>query len=249
MWKTGLVSISFRNLSTDEIMKLARDAGLDAIEWGSDVHAPYEKSEKLEEIAQKQSEYGLYCSSYGTYFRLGLHDTALLKDYIKAAKILKTNILRIWCGNKNFQELSEDERKHIICEGQKAAKLAKEANVFLCMECHNNTYTNCIEGAIDLMTSINSKHFLMYWQPNQYQSFEKNCEYARLIAPYVVNIHAFYWEGKNRYKLADGLSMWKSYLSYFHNEGVIMLEFMPDDDPKSLKEEANALNMLVNNQL
>ena len=37
----GLVSISFRSKSVEEIALAARDAGLEAIEWGGDVHTPH----------------------------------------------------------------------------------------------------------------------------------------------------------------------------------------------------------------
>ena len=37
---TGLVSISFRGLTVDEIIRHVAEEGLDAIEWGGDVHAP-----------------------------------------------------------------------------------------------------------------------------------------------------------------------------------------------------------------
>ena len=47
MYKTGLVSISFRSLSVDEIIDLVKDAGLEAIEWGRDVHAPCDDVENL----------------------------------------------------------------------------------------------------------------------------------------------------------------------------------------------------------
>ena len=40
MYQIGLVSVSFRGLSPEEIIRIAKDAGLSRIEWGSDVHAP-----------------------------------------------------------------------------------------------------------------------------------------------------------------------------------------------------------------
>ena len=39
-FQTGLVSISFRKYSIDEILSACRDANLSVIEWGSDVHVP-----------------------------------------------------------------------------------------------------------------------------------------------------------------------------------------------------------------
>ena len=50
MYNTGLVSISFRGHTPEEILKAMAQAGLDRIEWGSDVHAPCGDVENLEKI-------------------------------------------------------------------------------------------------------------------------------------------------------------------------------------------------------
>ena len=46
--KLGLVSISFRKNTVEEIFEAVKGAGLSCIEWGSDVHAPYNDSQKLQ---------------------------------------------------------------------------------------------------------------------------------------------------------------------------------------------------------
>ena len=94
----GLVSVSFRKHSPKEILEAVRASGLSCIEWGSDVHAPCDDIQRLNEIAELQSRYGICCSSYGTYFRLGETPMEELGSYMQAAKILGTDILRVWCG-------------------------------------------------------------------------------------------------------------------------------------------------------
>ena len=125
MYKTGLVSISFRSLSVEELVNKVKNAGLEYIEWGSDVHAPKDDIKKLEMIAKLQEETGIKCSSYGTYFRFMKDDPEELRGYIKAAKILGTDILRLWCGSKNHADLTAEEREFIISESKKAAKIVK----------------------------------------------------------------------------------------------------------------------------
>jgi len=41
MIKIGLVSISFRDLFPKQIVDMVAEVGLDAIEWGGDVHVPH----------------------------------------------------------------------------------------------------------------------------------------------------------------------------------------------------------------
>ena len=69
----GLVSISFRQHSPEELLKEVKRIGLTCIEWGSDVHAPKDDRARLLEIQRLQESYGITCCSYGTYFKLGVH--------------------------------------------------------------------------------------------------------------------------------------------------------------------------------
>lgn len=241
----GLVSVSFRNLSPEKIVEEAKNAGLSCIEWGSDVHAPCKDIERLKRISALQSEAGLYCSSYGTYFRIGSDNTDELIGYINAAKILGTDILRVWCGNKGSRAFSAEENAFIINECRKAAEIAEKNNVTICLECHNNTFTDTKEAAILLMKNVNSPAFRMYWQPNQFVSEEENLQYARLLAMFTKSIHIFNWKGDERYKLSEGKEIWQKYLSFFPDNKTLLLEFMPDDNIASLNEEAKAMKEIV----
>ncbi len=40
MRPVGLTSVTFRQLTVDQIITLARETGCTGIEWGSDVHVP-----------------------------------------------------------------------------------------------------------------------------------------------------------------------------------------------------------------
>lgn len=238
----GLCSISFRKNSPEEILIAMKDAGLSVIEWGSDLHCPPEKAEEIAELTKK---YGIKCSSYGTYFRLGVTPIKELENYIAAAKILGTNILRLWCSYKNANEHTEEEKDKLFSLCKAAAKIAEENDVILCMEYHNRSYTNTCQSALELMQRVNSKHFLLYWQPNQFISVEENLKAAKRIAPYTVNIHVFNWKGDEKYPLALAKDTWKSYLKLFKTEGSLLLEFMPDNQINSLKTEALTLKELV----
>ena len=45
MFKTGIVSVTFRKKTIDEIIRLAKSSSLECIEVGSDVHAPKDDPE------------------------------------------------------------------------------------------------------------------------------------------------------------------------------------------------------------
>ncbi len=243
MFKTGLVSVSFRGLTAEEILLLCHENGLKFIEWGSDIHVP--KDADTQEIIALQKKYGVVCSSYGTYFRIGVTDPAELGDHIKTARSLGTDILRLWCGDRNYTDMTEEERGFIIEESKKAARIAEREGMTLCMECHNKTFTNCAEGALRLMNEVGSPRFRMYWQPNQYKTFEENIEYARAVAPFTRIIHVFNWCGKEKLPLCGAVDIWKEYLSHFDGTQKLLLEFMPDGRAESLPDEVKALNTIV----
>ena len=247
MYKLGLVSISFRKHSPEEIILAAKKAGLECIEWGSDVHAPCNDTEKLNSIAALQKEHGIYCSSYGTYFRLGVSEIEELPQYITAAKTLGTDILRLWCGDKAYAEYTEKEKELLFAECRKAAEIAETENVTLCMECHNHTFTDEIEAALELMKAVDSPYFRMYWQPNQFKTVQQNMNYAENISEYARHVHVFNWSGDERYPLEESIEIWQKYLDNFKGERALLLEFMPDDDIETLSREAQALRRITEN--
>ncbi len=255
-FKFGLVSVSFRENSPEEILKAMTDAHLTCIEWGSDVHAPCADVEKLKSIAMLQKNYNIECVAYGTYFRLGVTPIEELSTYIAAAKVLKTDILRLWCGNMGYVEYNQnfEAKEKLFADCKAVAKIAEEAGVTLCLECHNNTYTDVKEGSYEIINAVSSPNFRMYWQPNQFKSLDENLKMAELLAPYTTNLHVFNWKGKENFQrdklpLEYAIDTWREYLKYFVGSHALLLEFMPDDKITSLKREAEALFEIAGGKL
>lgn len=241
----GLVSVSFRQHSPKEILEAARAAGLSCIEWGSDVHAPCHDTERLKEIAALQKEYGIVCSSYGTYFRFGETPIEELEAYIQAAKILDTNILRLWCGVKSGKDMTKEERNALWDICRMAAKVAEASGVTLCLECHKKTFTENPDDAVRLMETLNSPHFRMYWQPFQWQEPKENVINAIKIANYAEHIHVFNWKGSEKLPLADAVGEWQEYIKVFSTPRTLLLEFMPNGTLEELAAETAALRAII----
>lgn len=245
MFEAGLTSVSFRELSPKDIISLMKQTGLKNIEWGSDIHCPPNDKDNLAKTAQMQAENGIKCCSYGSYFRLSDTPLDLLPNYISAAKALGTSIIRTWCGTKGSADYTQDEKTELFANCKSAAQIAMQNGVTLCMECHQYTFTDDKNAALELMQAVNSPNFRMYWQPNQDKTFEENMEYATFIAPYVTNIHVFNWVGESKYPLKLAQQTWQKYLTAFSGDHKLLLEFMPDGKPESLQEEATALMNII----
>ena len=243
----GLVSVSFRNLAPVDIIKTAKNANLTAIEWGSDVHAPCNDRQKLEEIARLQKEYDISCSSYGTYFKLGVTPIEELEGYINSAKILGTNLLRIWCYNKNGNDMNKEERQNLLAESIKATEIAKKHGAVLCLECHKNSFTEKLEDALWLIETVNSENFKTYWQPFQWQLENENLIYAKGISKHTKHIHVFNWKDSLKLPLSLAITEWKDYLKNFSTPKTLLLEFMPNDKVEEVLTEANSLREIIEN--
>ena len=242
----GVVSVSFRKHTPEEILKAMKASGLSFIEWGSDVHAPYNDTERLTALSKMQNEYGISCSSYGTYFKLGITPIEELPKYIDAAKILGTRILRLWCGNKSGANMSDQEKSDLIEQCKQAAQIAEKMDAVLCMECHRNTLTERLCDTLELMEAVASPNFRMYWQPFQWLEPHDNVELAKAISPYTEHIHVFNWRDTERLPLRDGIEAWREYMKQFDAPRVLLLEFMPDDLIETLPAEAEALKIIAN---
>lgn len=250
MYQLGLVSISFRKETPETLVKAVKAAGLSCIEWGSDVHAPCNETEKLQNIVRLQEASGIRCSSYGTYFRIGKNPVSGFPDYIRAAKMLGTDILRLWCGTKGSLEYTPEELEALYADCRGLAAMAEEAGVKLCMECHNDTLTDRKESALALMEAVDSPAFRMYWQPNQLRSVEENLAYIKLLAPWTEHLHVFNWDCPNggpleKYPLALAVETWKAYLAEIPGDRALLLEFMPDNRLETLAAEVAALKMIA----
>ena len=242
---TGLCSVSFRKHTPKEILEAMQGAGLDRIEWGSDLHAPADDKDRLSSLVKMQQAYGVTCSSYGTYFKVGVHSADALAPYVHAAKHLGTSTLRIWAGEKNSEEFTEEEKKAFFDQCRLLAEIARREGVILCTECHNKSYTNRYDSALELMREVDSPHFRTYWQPNQFCDTAYNLAAVEALAPYTENVHVFHWIEKEKFPLIQGKEIWKQYLNRFSGEETLLLEFMPDGSLDTLRDEANALRGIL----
>lgn len=246
MHNTGVVSVSFRPLSPEEILQGMVKAGLKCIEWGSDVHAPCTDEARLNELVELMKKYDITCPSYGSYFRLGITPIEELPAYLKAAKKLGTNTVRIWAGRAPVEEQTPAFRQEVIQLARQAAKMAEEEGVILCTECHRGFITEKAEYALELMEGVNSPCFRTYWQPNPYTSIEENVAYIRMLKPYIENLHVFHWPNGEKASLHAGIESWKTYMKEFAGEEkTLLLEFMYDDQITTLPSEADALRQII----
>lgn len=245
---TGLVSISFRQLAPEEIIRRVKDAGLDAIEWGGDVHVPFGNENIANVVGAKTRGAGLLVSEYGSYYRLGASAPEMIDGVVASAKALGVNTVRIWAYNKSSEAVSPEEYERVIGDAKRICE--KYPEITFCTECHNDTLTDDCNVHIKLIKNVDKSNFLTFWQPNQLKSFAYNRRSAELLAPYTHAVHVFSWDGEKKYPLIAHRDRWIKYLEVFANENrerniYLMLEFMHDGNVESLSETTEYLREFV----
>lgn len=246
MFTPGLVSVTYRPLTPDEIISAAVRSGLSAIEWGGDVHVPHGDLAAAETVGRKTREAGLSVISYGTYYKAGAYGDAfrpVFSSMLDTAEALGAPSLRLWAGTKGTKDTDAAGRARLVDELRVCASMAAERGLRIAFEYHGGTLTDNAVSARRLIEEIGADSARLYWQPNQHVSHEENIQNLKTVLPCVTNVHVFAWEGGSRFPLADHESRWRDYLSLL-NDGKdhgLLLEFVPDNDPAILPREARTL--------
>ena len=246
-FKKGVVSVSFRDKTPEEIVESAAESGLECIEWGSDVHVPFNNLENAREVFEKTAQKGLFVSSYGTYFGIDRDGLSELNCYMETAKALHTDKMRIWPPGKPSKKIIADgEWKSYVKKTSRLAQVAEKSGIVLMLECHPFTLTDDYNAALEFFEAVNQPNLRLCWQPNQYKSLDYNLKSIKKLKRYIENVHVFNWDKTQRYPLEDGIEIWKSYLKEIEETShCLLLEFMHDDKFSSLPQTAAALDEII----
>ncbi|MFK3937774.1 sugar phosphate isomerase/epimerase family protein [Alkalihalobacillus sp. NPDC078783] len=251
MIKTGMCSVTFREESVDQIIKWTKEAGLDGIEWGADVHVIPGDLEWALDVAINTQNAELEVLSYGSYYRAG----ATQQDYsftsiLQTARKLGAPSIRIWAGEAGSAEVTQAERKQVMVDIQAVATLASEVGIEVHLEYHGGTLTDTSESAKKLMKEINHSNVSLYWQPAVGLSVEKRLATIQDVKPFIRHVHVFHWLKYDRLALDEGTDAWELYLNQLLLEDQqidqhFLLEFVKDEDPLQFKKDAQILIDLI----
>lgn len=246
---TGLTSITFRQLTVDEIIALVKKSGLDGIEWGGDVHVPPASPELAAEVAKKCADAGVKVLSYGSYWKCT--DIESFDGVLESAKALGAPIIRIWVGTLSPDKADDAEFARIVGVIRAAAKKAAAEGVGIAFEYHRNTLTQTLESAVRLLDAIPEENVTTYWQPNPDITFEEQLREIDAVAPRLSYLHAFAWEvGNVRYPLSHAAAKWTAYFDHAKkapgsDSRAVLIEFVVGDKPEQYLEDAKTLKELT----
>lgn len=248
MLSSGLVSITFRQLTPEAIIGLVCDAGLRGIEWGGDVHVPHGDLERASKVGQMTREAGLKVAAYGSYFRVGQSEQNGLpfSQVVDSARKMGAPVIRVWAGPAGSAEMDSSERGQVVEELRRMAELAAKAGVRVATEFHGGTLTDTNESAKRLLLEVDHPNLSTYWQPLMGMSDETCVEAIGQLSPWLSHLHVYHWSSfKERCALAAGAERWQKFLQAAREipgDRYAMLEFVKDDAPENFLRDAATLH-------
>ncbi len=248
VFRTGLVSVTFRNLAPEAIVAAAQEASLEGIEWGGDVHVPPEDVEQAERVTEMTKAAGLEIPSYGSYFRLAEQPVETFEPVLRTATILGAPNIRVWAGRLGSAQADATYHERARSDARRIAEMAAEAGITLSYEYHRNTLADSHEATLQLLNDVGRADVHTYWQPETDRSLEENKEALTALLPHLSHIHVFHWVGNERRALAEGADVWNEYFQTIRSTGRqhwALLEFVANDSLDSFRQDAATLNRLV----
>jgi len=247
MISSGLVSITFRQLTPEAIIGLVREAGLRGIEWGGDVHVPHGDLKRAREVGEMTREAGLEVAAYGSYFRVGHSegDGLLFSHVVDSALELGASVIRVWAGSEGSTTVSDEQRRRVVEDLRRITELAAKAGVRVATEFHGGTLTDTNESTNQLLLEVDHANLYTYWQPLMGMSDETCVEAIGQLSLRLSHLHVYHWDSvKERCVLAAGTERWQQFLQAAHEvpgDRYAMLEFVKDDAPENFLRDAATL--------
>lgn len=248
--KSSLTSITFRKKSIEQIVALACTAGLDAIEWGGDVHVAPGDKEAAQKALRLSRENGLQISAYGSYYRCKSEED--FTPVLESALRLETPIIRIWAGAgfAYSKDCPPDDRLRFTEKLADNVRQAKEAGCIVATEYHSNTLTDTLASTQQLLSDIPDLY--TYWQPRTTcppLPVAQNIADVEALGKRIVNVHMFYWDEEYvRHPLKDNADNILQYLraaDRYTDAKYAAIEFVKDEQDAQLLEDARVLRDLL----
>lgn len=243
----GLVSITFRQLTPEEIIDLVRQAGLNAIEWGGDVHCPHGDEARARTVGEATRTAGLTVAAYGSYYRLGHseQDGLLFATVLRSARALGAPVIRVWAGTRPSAEADPSYRDWVARDAARICQMAAADGLRVALEFHAHTLTDTTTSALRLLETVAHPSLTSLWQPGNGWKPADRLASLRALGPRLEHLHVFHWDDQNqRLPLAQGTPHWPSYLktaATLRPGTFALLEFVAGDRPEQFLQDAATL--------
>jgi len=252
MMQAGLVSVTFKQKTCEDVIRYAAAARLKVIEWHGQNHVLHGDVGTARRIGQSTLDAGLAVAAYGSYYVVGQsEDMGLSFDTVlQTAEALDAPMIRVWAGHQSPDATSNCTRATILEEARRVADLAAEKRIKVVFEFHNNTLTQTGKSCAALLGDLDHPNVGTYWQPAPELDVSRNLTELCTVLPWLVGLHVFHWgpTHMDRQALAQGELDWAQYLAMAkqcHGTLNVLLEFVKGGTVEQFNEDAITLHRLL----
>lgn len=249
-WIPGVVSATFRDKPAADLIRLAVENHLEAIEWSENAHVQPGDPEGAAALRQQTLDAGLAIAAYGSYYRVGEYGAdaeATFARSLASAAALGADVIRVWAGVKASAEADEDYRRQVAEDAHMIAAMAAQKGIRIAFEWHKNTLTDTNESAMRLLQDAHHDNLYCLWQPTVALSPAQRVEGVRRLGRRLINYHVYSWPDGKRGAL--NAAEWKLYLdaATYGGSHYALLEFVRDNTEEQFASDAKTLNDLIRN--
>ena len=190
--KFGFTSTTLRQIKDlEKIVKIAMDVGAECIEWGGDIHVTdIESAQKAKKLCDNA---GIRICSYGSYYRAGSCDSAEWKKICKIADAMNAKSVRVWLGKADSEKTDDKTYATLVEDIKSMCAVAKEYGLYVCPECHGNTYNNNTDAFLKIRKDVGCENFTTYFQ-SLYRRQKYDLDRIERTLPYIGCVHVSYFE-------------------------------------------------------
>lgn len=241
-FKLGLCSVTFRKKTAEDVVSLSKKVGISFIEWGGDVHVKtLDDAKKVKALCD---EADIKISSYGSYFNSAVFDGNKWTEACEIAKEMGAKSIRIWLGKKNSQVTSDKEYSLLLENTKRMCDIAAEYRLFVCPECHDNTFNNSTDAILRFIDELQRDNFKTYFQ-SRYFRMEYDLDRIDRTYDYIKDVHVSYRDLKReqlfRKKDKNYLDTLLKKLKKKGFDGIVMIEFVSGNSEKSFFKDTEML--------
>ena len=250
----GLCSITFRTLSSDEVVDLAT-RGVAGIEWGSDVHAPPGGGPAITALGPRARDAGLAVVSYGSYLGMAPSTDDQVDAVLASAEAMGAPMVRIWAELGVTPDSPADDRRRVTEHTAALVDRIAGRGLVATLEFHPGTLTETAWSTNELLEAVGRTELRTHWQPDPSLTPETALDELAQVAPGLAHLHVFSWGAgtiDDRWPLADGAALWAPALALADREGApvpggryALCEYVRGDDPEQFVADARALRSWI----
>ena len=242
----GLVSVTFRQKTPEEVIVLAAQAGAIWLEWGGDIHVPPGDLAGAHTVGAMTREAGLVNAAYGSYYRVGAPPSPEndFAQTLASAKALGAPVIRVWAGQKSSADVGEAERGAILRDSQRICDMADMEDITVATEFHGGTLTDTVESTLKFIAETDRPNLRTLWQPLDSATPARRRWELEQLAPWLAHLHVYHGQPGNPGPLALGEAEWSACLKALmplDRPIGMLLEFVQEAVPEQFLADAAVL--------